>query len=321
MKLQQLRYIAAVARQGLNVSEAAEILHTSQPGISKQIRMLEEELEVEIFLRNGKRLVEITEPGKLVLAMTENILRGMENIKHVAAEFASRTQGRLTIATTHTQARYALPPVIKIFTQRYPEVRLSLHQGNPTQIAEQVVSGRADLAIATEAIELFEDLVMMPCYQWNRCVMTLPGHPLLEQKPLTLEAITKYPIITYDFAFAGRSLINRTFAERGLKPNVVLTAIDSDVIKTYVGLGLGIGLLAKMAFDPKQDAHLRMIDASHLFEPSTTNIGIRRGVYLRSYTYEFIELFAPHLDRKTVEAAMKAKSMEWNKKIADLNAT
>jgi LysR family transcriptional regulator, cys regulon transcriptional activator len=312
MKLQQLRYIATVARQGLNVSEAAEILHTSQPGVSKQIRMLEEELEVEIFLRNGKRLVEITEPGKLILAMTENVLRGMENIKQVAAEYASRTRGSLTIATTHTQARYALPSVIKIFTQRYPEVRLSLHQGNPTQIAEQVVSGRADLAIATEAIELFEDLVMMPCYQWNRCVITLPDHPLLEQKPLTLEAIAQYPIITYDFAFAGRSLINKAFAERGLKPNVVLTAIDSDIIKTYVGLGLGIGLLAKMAFDPKQDNHLRVIDASHLFETSTTNIGIRRGVYLRSYTYEFIELFAPHLDRKTVETAMKAKTMEWN---------
>jgi LysR family transcriptional regulator, cys regulon transcriptional activator len=312
MKLQQLRYIATVARQGLNVSETAEILHTSQPGVSKQIRMLEEELEVEIFLRNGKRLVEITEPGKLILAMTENVLRGMENIKQVAAEYASRTRGSLTIATTHTQARYALPSVIKIFTQRYPEVRLSLHQGNPTQIAEQVVSGRADLAIATEAIELFEDLVMMPCYQWNRCVITLPDHPLLEQKPLTLEAIAQYPIITYDFAFAGRSLINKAFAERGLKPNVVLTAIDSDIIKTYVGLGLGIGLLAKMAFDPKQDNHLRVIDASHLFETSTTNIGIRRGVYLRSYTYEFIELFAPHLDRKTVETAMKAKTMEWN---------
>jgi LysR family cys regulon transcriptional activator len=321
MKLQQLRYIAAVARRGLNVSEAAEVLHTSQPGVSKQIRMLEEELEVEIFLRNGKRLVEITEPGKLILAMTENVLRGMENIKHVAAEFASRTSGSLTIATTHTQARYALPPVIKTFTERYPAVRLSLHQGNPTQIAEQVVSGRADLAIATEAIELFEDLVMMPCYQWNRCVITLPDHPLLAQKPLTLEAIAGYPIITYDFAFAGRSLINKAFAERGLKPNVVLTAIDSDVIKTYVGLGLGIGLLAKMAFDPKQDTHLRVIDASHLFEPSTTNIGIRRGVYLRSYTYEFIELFAPHLDRKTVEAAMTAKSMAWDKKIAELDAT
>ena len=307
MKLQQLRYIATVARQGLNVSETAEILHTSQPGVSKQIRMLEEELEVEIFLRNGKRLVEITEPGKLILAMTENVLRGMENIKQIAAEFASRTRGSLTIATTHTQARYALPSVIKIFTQRYPEVRLSLHQGNPTQIAEQVVSGRADLAIATEAIELFEDLVMMPCYQWNRCVITLPDHPLLEQKPLTLEAIAQYPIITYDFAFAGRSLINKAFAERGLKPNVVLTAIDSDVIKTYVGLGLGIGLLAKMAFDPRQDAHLHIIDASHLFEPSTTNIGIRRGVYLRSYTYEFIELFAPHLDRKTVDQAMAGK--------------
>lgn len=310
MKLQQLRYIWTVSRHGLNVSEAAEILHTSQPGVSKQIRLLEEELQVEIFLRNGKRLTDITPAGQLVIDMAEQILRNMENIKEVAAEFSSKTRGNLSIATTHTQARYALPRVIKDFTQRYPEVRLSLHQGNPTQIAELVVSGKADLAIATEAIELYEDLVMMPCYQWNRCVLAPPGHPLLEQKPLTLEAIAQYPIITYDFAFAGRSLINKAFAQRGLKPNVVLTAIDSDVIKTYVELGLGVGLLAKMAFDPQRDTGLRAMDASHLFETSTTNIGIRKGTYLRSYTYDFIELFSPDLNRATVDRAMASANKD-----------
>lgn len=306
MKLQQLRYICTVARHGLNVSEAAEILHTSQPGVSKQIRLLEEELQIEIFLRNGKRLTDVTAAGRLIISMAEKILRNMDNIKDVAAEFSSKTRGSLSIATTHTQARYALPRVIKTFTQRYPEVRLNLHQGNPTQISELVVSGKADLAIATEAIELYEDLVMMPCYQWNRCVLTPPGHPLLAQQPLTLEAIAQYPIITYDFAFAGRSLMNKAFTQRGLKPNVVLTAIDSDVIKTYVELGLGIGLLAKMAFDPERDTGLRALDASHLFEHSTTNIGIRKGTYLRSYTYDFIEIFAPHLNRQAVDAAMSA---------------
>jgi LysR family cys regulon transcriptional activator len=186
----------------------------------------------------------------------------------------------------------------------YPKVKLSLHQGSPTQIAEQVVSGEADIAIATEAIELFKDLVMLPCYQWNRCVITPPEHPLLNERLLTLENLAKYPIITYDFAFTGRSKINRAFAARGLTPNVVLTAIDSDVIKTYVELGLGVGILAKMAYDAERDNNLRAIDASHLFESSTTRIGIRRGVYLRGYVYDFIELFAPHLKRKMVEAAM-----------------
>jgi LysR family cys regulon transcriptional activator len=304
MKLQQLRYLCEVANQGLNLSKAAEILHTSQPGISKQIRLLENELGVDIFVRNGKRVVETTPPGRAILEIAERMLRDAKNLKQVGQEFANEASGSLTIATTHTQARYALPSAIQHFTARYPKVRLVLRQGNPTQIAELVTSGEADIAIATEAIELFSELVMLPCYQWNRCIIVPPRHPLLKLKELTLEAIVEHPIITYDFAFTGRSKINQAFDAKGLTPNVVLTAIDADVIKTYVELGLGIGILAQMAFEPSRDRHLRAIDASHLFEPSTTRIGISRNSYLRKYVYDFIEMFAPHLDRATVAAAM-----------------
>lgn len=305
MKLQQLRYLVQVVRQGLNVSDAAEALHTSQPGISKQIRLLEQELGIEILVRHGKRVVEITEPGKAVMAIAERVLKEVENLKQAGREFAARTAGSFTIATTHTQARYALPPVIKQFMARYPEVRLSLKQGSPMQISQTVVDGEADLVIATEAISHFDELVMLPCYQWNRCIVVPPKHPLLKLQRLALEDVAKYPIITYDFAFTGRSAMQRAFEQKGLVPNVVLTAIDSDVIKTYVALGLGIGILAQMAFDPKQDLALKSIDASHLFEPSATHIGIRKNAYLRGYVYDFIEMFAPHLTRKAVDIAMK----------------
>lgn len=304
MKLQQLRFVREVVRTGFNISAAAEELHTAQPGVSNQIQLLEDELKVQIFERKGKRLTGLTKPGQVIVTMIERVLREVDNIKQAGAEFSNETGGILSIATTHTQARYALPAVIKAFTGRFPKVRLDIHQGNPTQVAEMAVSGVADIAIATEAIELFPELIMLPCYEWNRCVVVPPGHPLINQQPLTLEAIAQYPIVTYDFAFAGRSKINKAFEARGLKPNVVLTAIDSDVIKTYVELGLGIGILAKMAYDPNRDAHLAMLDAAHLFEPSMTRIGIRRGSYLRGYAYAFIELFAPHLNRKTVDAAM-----------------
>ena len=307
MKLQQLRYLREVARRGLNVSEAAESLHTSQPGISKQIRLLEDELGVDIFVRNGKRVVETTPPGRAIIEIAERILRDAKNLKQVGQEFANEATGALTIATTHTQARYALPTAIKKFTARYPQVKLILRQGSPTQISEFVTSGSADIAIATEAIELFADLVMLPCYKWNRCVVVPPRHPLLKLEKLTLEALAQYPIITYDFAFTGRSKINQAFDTKKLTPNVVLTAIDADVIKTYVELGLGIGILAQMAFDPKRDKHLRSIDASHLFEPSTTRIGIGRNSYLRGYVYDFIEIFAPHLTHEVVTAAMKER--------------
>ncbi len=310
MKLQQLRYLYEVARQGLNVSAAAEALYTSQPGISKQIRQLEEELGTEVFARNGKRLTGVTQPGRIILEIAERILHETKNLKQVAQEFTHEASGSLSIATTHTQARYALPEVIKTFMQRYPLVQLNLYQGNPTQVALMAISGEADIAIATEAIDLYKKLVTLPGYRWNRSVITPPDHPLLNKHPLTLEAIAEYPLITYDSAFAGRSKINKAFVAHGLKANIVLTAIDSDVIKTYVELGLGIGIIAKMAFDPERDRNLRAADASHLFDYSTTKIGLRRGGYLRGYEYAFIELFAPYLDRKTVEAAMNAKEPE-----------
>ena len=306
MKLQQLRYLTEVARRGLNVSEAAEILHTSQPGVSKQIRALEDELGVQVFVRHGKRLVEITEPGKAVVAIAERILAEANNLRRAGEEYANENVGSLTIATTHTQARYALPKTVATFKRRYPKVKLVIHQGNPTQIVEQVLAGEADFCVATEAIALYPDLVSMPVYQWNRCVVVPPKHSLLKA-PLTLEALAEQPIVTYDFAFANRSLVQKAFEARGLQPNVVLSALDADVIKTYVELGLGVGIMAKMAFDEKRDRELRAIDASHLFESSTTRLGVKHGAYLRRYAYEFIELFAPHLPRAVVERAVVGK--------------
>ena len=308
MKLQQIRYACEVARQGLNISAAAEALHTSQPGISKQVKSLEDELGVEIFVRHGKRIAALTEPGKTVLAISERLLAEADNLKRAGEEFANEKLGTLTVATTHTQARYALPKAVAAFKKRYPKVRLVLHQGNPTQICEAVMAGEADLAIATESIAEYPELVSLPCYQWNRCVVVPPAHPLLKVKPLTLEAIAQYPVVTYDFAFAGRSQINKAFEKRGLAPNVVLTALDSDVIKTYVELGLGIGILASMGFDPRRDRGLHALDASHLFESSTTRLGIKRGAWLRGYAYDFIELFAPRLSRDLVEKTVMEKT-------------
>lgn len=305
MNIQQLRYVFEIARHGLNISDAAEALYTSQPGISKQIRQLEEELGVEIFTRHGKRLVGVTEPGKQVLAIAERMLRDVDNLRQVGAEFSREEAGTLTIATTHTQARYVLPKIVPRFMQRFPNVRLQLRQGNPVQCCRYVLSGEADLAIATEAIAEFDDLVMLPCYQWNRAVIAPDGHPLVTQHPLTLEAIARYPLITYDFAFTGRSQINKAFLGRGLRPNVVLTALDADVIKTYVALGLGVGIMAAMAFRPEEDKGLQAVDASHLFESATTRIGLPRNAYLRGYAYAFIELFAPHLDRKLVDGSLR----------------
>jgi len=307
MKLQQLRCLTEVARRGLNVSEAAEALHTSQPGVSKQIRALEDELGVEVFVRHGKRLVAITEPGKAVVAIAERMLAEAQNMRRAGEEFANDQLGTLTIAATHTQARYALPKAVASFKQRYPKVELRIHQGNPTQICEQVLTGEADLGVATEMISEYPDLISLPVYQWNRCVVVPAKHALLKETPLTLEKLAEHPIVTYDFAFANRSLVQKAFEARGLKPQVVLSAQDSDVIKTYVELGLGVGILAKMAFDAKRDVMLRAIDASHLFESSTTRLGIKRGAYLRRYAYDFIGMFAPHLPAATVERAVKGQ--------------
>ena len=304
MNLQQLRYVLEVAQRNLSISDAAEALFTSQPGVSKQIRLLEEELGIEIFVRHGKRLTAITEPGRQVLGIAERMLRESDNLRAVGAEFHDEAVGTLTIATTHTQARYALPPVVAEFVRRYPKVRLRLHQGNPTQNCEMVLRGEADIAIATEGIADNPDLVMLPCKQWNRSVIARPGHPILRESPLTLEAIARHPIITYDSAFTGRGAINRAFLGRGLKPEIVLTALDSDVIKTYVNMDLGIGIIASMAFDPMIDRGLAALDAAHLFESSTTRIGLPRNAWLRGYAYDFITLFAPHLTRNIVDSAL-----------------
>ena len=308
MKLHQLRYLREIARQNLSISQAAEALHTSQPGVSKQIQLLEDELKLQIFQRNGKRLTGITEPGRIILDLAERVMRELENIKRVGEEYTHVETGTLTIATTHTQARYYLPAAVKAFVQAYPGVKLTIHQGNPTQVTEQVARGEADIGIATEAISRHEALFCLPCYQWNRCVVMPHGHPLLDDAPLTLQKIARYPLITYDFAFTGASLVSRIFGDEGLQPNVVLTAIDADVIKTYVGLGLGVGLLANMAYDPQRDANLAMLEAGHLFPLSTTYLGLRRDAYLRGYVYDFIEMLAPHNDRKAVDAALKGAS-------------
>lgn len=307
MNLQQLRYLNEIVRQGLSISDAANALYTSQPGISKQIKLLEAELGVQIFVRNGKRIVAITEPGKGILAIAQRMLHDADNLKQVADEFQTQDSGHLILATTHTQARYALPPVVKQFIARYPKVKLGLHQGTPTQIAAQVLTGEADVAIATESLTHYPDLITLPCYDWTHCIITPPDHPLLAVFPLTLAEIARYPIITYDFAFSGRGKINAAFEAAGIVPLIALTAIDADVIKTYVELGLGIGILANIAFIPERDQHLRMMPAAHLFQPSTTRIALRKNEYLRGYTYDFIELFAPKLTREVVDRAMRGE--------------
>ncbi|WP_420465355.1 HTH-type transcriptional regulator CysB [Panacagrimonas sp.] len=301
MKIRQLNYILEVARRGLNVTAAAEALFTSQPGVSKQIRMLEEELGVPIFVRNGKHLTEITPAGARILEYAQRLLMEADNIRNIAEEFHDADRGELSIATTHTQARYALPPVIQKFRSRFPRVRLHLHQGSPQQIAKMASDGHADFAIATEALELFEDLVMLPCYHWNRIVLVRPDHPLVRSGRPALQELAQHPLVTYTFGFTGRSKLDQAFAAHGLKPDVVLTAVDADVIKTYVRLGLGAGIVADLAYDPQADADLVALPADHLFEASTTHIGFRSSMLLRGYMYEFIGSFAPHLTPRLVD--------------------
>ncbi|MCP4595789.1 HTH-type transcriptional regulator CysB [Neptuniibacter sp.] len=295
MKLQQLRYIWEVARHDLNVSATAQSLYTSQPGISKQIRLLEDELGVEVFARSGKHLTRVTPAGQAILSIAGEILQKVESIKQVAQEFSDERKGSLDVATTHTQARYALPPTITGFMKEYPDVSLHMHQGTPMQISEMAANGTVDFAIATEAMSHFSDLIMMPCYRWNRSVVVPKDHPLTQVSKLTLEDLAEQPIVTYVFGFTGRSKLDEAFINKGLDPKVVFTAVDSDVIKTYVRLGLGVGIIATMAFDEKQDSDLVALDASHLFEASTTKIGFRKGTFLRGYMFDFIQRFAPHL--------------------------
>ncbi|MBP7548186.1 MAG: HTH-type transcriptional regulator CysB [Corallincola sp.] len=310
MKLQQLRYIVEVADHNLNVSATAESLYTSQPGISKQVRMLEDELGIQIFGRSGKHLTHVTPPGQQVLRFAREIMAKVESIRAVAQEHTQPDQGKLNIATTHTQARYALPSVIKGFIDKYPKVSLHMHQGTPAQISEAAARGDADFAIATEALHLYHDLVLLPCYHWTRSLVVRADHPLAKAGQVPIEELAKYPLVTYVFGFTGRSELDEAFANAGLTPRIVFTATDADVIKTYVRLGLGVGVIATMAMDAKVDTDLVALDATHLFRTSTTMIGFRKGSFLRSYMFDFIERFAPHLTRERVERAMMTRSSE-----------
>ncbi|AYY80517.1 MULTISPECIES: HTH-type transcriptional regulator CysB [Proteus] len=310
MKLQQLRYIVEVVNNDLNVSTTAERLYTSQPGISKQIRMLEDELGIQIFSRSGKHLTHVTPAGEEIVRLSREILSKTEAIRAAAGEHTYPDRGSLSIATTHTQARYVLPPVIKGFIERYPDVSLHMNQGSPTQIAEDVCRGKSDFAIATESLHLYNDLVMLPCYRWNRIVVVSKDHPLAQKREVTLKELAGYDIVTYTQGFTGRSDLDDAFGKVGLKPKIVFTATDADVIKTYVRLHLGIGVIASMAFDPVLDSDLVAIDMRDKFSYSTTKIAFRRSGFLRGYMYDFMWRFAPHLTRNLIEQAVALRTHE-----------
>lgn len=310
MKLQQLRYIWEVSQNDLNVSATALSLYTSQPGVSKQIRLLEDELGIEIFARSGKHLTRVTSEGQKILKIAGEILNKVENIKQLSRDYKSPDLGSLSIATTQTQARYVLPAILKRFLKQYPDVALNMVQGTPANISEEAINGSVDLAIAYEDLELFSDLILMPCYHWNRRILVPHDHPLVKNSSITLEDIVAHPIITYPFGISGRSKRNRAFKRNNLEPRIVFTATDADLIKTYVKLGLGIGIVAEMACDKNDDPEIVSIDASSLFESSITSIGIRQGTYLRSYMYDFIEDFAPHLTRDVVKNVVMLNSRE-----------
>ena len=295
MKLQQLRCIFEVVQNDFNISKAANSLHTSQPGVSKQIQLLEDEVGVQIFQRNGKRLTGLTEPGQQVFDSIAEIIREEKNIKRVSEEYEKKDTGNFTIATTHTQARYKLPNVVEEFVKKYPKINLNIHQGNPSQVTEQIVNGDADVGIATESIGLHDKIFCIPCYSWNRIIVMPKAHPLNEEKIITLEHLATYPLITYDYAFTGSTIVSKVFKESNLKPNMMLTAIDADVIKTYVNLNLGIGLIAEMAFDSSKDIDLISRDVSHLFPLSTTYLGIRKDTFIRASTFDFIKMFTPQM--------------------------
>ncbi|MBC7456583.1 MAG: CysB family HTH-type transcriptional regulator [Massilia sp.] len=308
MNFQQLRSIREATRRNFNLTDVANALFTSQPGVSRQIRELEDELGVVIFERNGKRLTGLTEPGKGILKIVDRLLIEAENLQQASLEYAGQKSGTLTIAATHTQARYALPKVVQSFRADYPEVRIALQQSAPDHIAEWVLSGKADIGIATEGLSQFPDLVSFPCYHWSHLVVVPDGHPLLARSPIRLQDLARYPLITYDVGFTGRRHIDAAFAEAGVKTDIVLTAMDSDVIKQYVSLGLGVGLVASMAFDHGRDKGLRAVEASHLFAQNVTRLALRRGAYLRSYAYHFISQFAPALTRAEIDLALNAEA-------------
>ncbi|WP_338926473.1 CysB family HTH-type transcriptional regulator [Mycetohabitans endofungorum] len=309
MNLHQFRFVREAVRQNFNLTEAAKALYTSQPGVSKAIIELEDELGVEIFTRHGKRVRSLTEPGKIILSSVEKILQEVESLKRVGKDYAAQDQGNLVIAATHTQARYSLPQAVAEFKKRFPKVHLSILQGNPTQVADMVLHDQADLAIATEAISTYKDLVSLPAFQWHHLAVTPPEHALLDRKQqITLDDLAQFPLITYDNAFAGRSKINQAFALHGLTPDIILEAIDADVIKTYVELGLGVGIMADVAFNAERDRQLRAIPVGRLFGTNTTRIALKQGAYLRGYVYTFIELLSPALNRKLVEQAMRGNA-------------
>lgn len=302
MKIQQLRYVVEIVNQHLSVTDAANALFTSQPGVSKQIRLLENELGLEIFERNGKNIKALTPAGEKIVAIARELLVKTQSIRAVAKEYTQPDHGVLHIATTNTQARYVLPPVIERFSKLYPHVSLHIHQGSPSQIYNALLSGEVDLAITTEAQHLFDDVVLLPCYKWNRAVVVKPEHPLAKVKKLTIKELGKYPLVTYTFGFTGVSDLDYAFNSAGILPNIVFTATDADIIKTYVRLGLGVGIMAEMAHT-KTDEDLVLLKADHLFRSSTVNIAFKQGVFLRNYMYEFIHFFAPHLTRTMVEKA------------------
>jgi LysR family cys regulon transcriptional activator len=306
MNFQQLRAVREAARRGYNLTEVANVLFTSQPGVSRQIRELEEELGVEIFERNGKRLTGLTDPGRGILQIVERLLLEAENLRQASAEYTNERSGTLRIATTHTQARYVLPSMVQVFRSQFPQVRIALQQSSPEHIAEWVISGKADIGIATEGLSRFEELVSFPCYQWNHEIVVPEGHPLTDVASVSLADLAAYPLITYDIGFTGRSHIDEAFGKVGLDTDIVLTAMDSDVIQQYVALGLGVGLVASMAVQHNLAPGLRVIGATHLFAPNVARLAVRRGAYLRSYTYDFMQQFAPELTRADIETALSA---------------
>ena len=311
MNFQQLRSVREATRHGYNLTEVADTLHTSQPGVSRQIRELEDELGIEIFVRAGKRLTGMTEPGKTVLPIIERLLQECDNLQRAGADFARNGVGALTIAATHSQARYALPAAVRDFRAKHPLVQLHLHQGTPQQVAAMLREGQADIGIATEALAQYGDLLALPCYRWTHTIVVPPGHPLDEDRcagrTVSLQRLGEFPLITYESGYTGRSHIDDGFANAGLTPDIVLVAMDADVIKTYVELGMGVGIVAAIAFDDERDQHLRAIDAGHLFATNMTRLAVRRGSYLRDYVYAFIETFASPLTRARVLRAMAAE--------------
>jgi LysR family cys regulon transcriptional activator len=320
MKIQQLKYIIGVANNDFNISKTADLFFTSQPGVSKQIGMLEDELNVKIFERHGKMLTGITPVGKIILSKAEEIADKLESIKRVAQEHADDSIGSLTIATTHCQARYILPDTILNFTNKFSGVSLHMQQGTPIQICESASKGTADLAIASEGMASYDNLIVIPCYSWNRIIVVPPSHPLASSTLLTLEMLSQYPIVTYIRGFTGRSQFDNAFENKGLTPDVVFTATDTDIIKAYVRTGLGIGVIASIAYDRNVDSDLVAIDVSHLFEPGVTKIVLKRGVTIRSYVREFIKLFAPHLTDSFINHAVKSRStLEIDEFFSDIN--